>query len=68
MYMLKIENINIFNIIYINVQSCRCRRKEERSKKGQTNNEAKQHYTPKVVTFPKKHELPRVGLEPTSIL
>ena len=42
------------------------RRKEERSKQGQTNNKVKQHSTPKVVTFPKKNELhvhvPRVGL------
>ena len=33
---------------------------QERSKQGQTNNKAKQHSTPKVVTFPKKNELPRV--------
>ena len=38
----------------------KCRRKEERSKQGQTNNKAKQHSTPKAVTFPKKNELPRV--------
>ena len=37
--------------------------KEERSKQGQTNNKAKQHSTPKAVTFPKENELPRVGLE-----
>ena len=36
------------------------RKKEERSKQGQTNNKAKQHSTPKAVTFPKKNELPRV--------
>ena len=36
--------------------------KEERSKQGQTNNKAKQHSTPRAVTFPKKNELPRVGL------
>ena len=40
-------------------------RKEERSKQGQTNN--KVHSTPKAVTFPKKNELPRVGLEPTTL-
>ena len=40
--------------------------KEERSKQGQTNNKAKQHSTPKAVTFPKKNELPQVGLEPTT--
>ena len=39
--------------------------KEERSKQGQTNNKAKQHSTPKAVTFPKKNKLPRV--EPTTL-
>ena len=37
------------------------RRKEERSKQGQTNNKAKQHSTPTAVTLPKKNELPRMG-------
>ena len=40
---------------------------EERSKQGQTNNKAKQHSTPKAVTFPKKNELPRLVLEPTTL-
>ena len=40
------------------------RRKEERSKQGQTNNKAKQH---KAVTFAKKNELPQVGLKPTTL-
>ena len=40
--------------------------KEERKKQA-TNNKAKQHSTPKAVTFPKKNELPRVGLEPTTL-
>ena len=39
--------------------------KEERSKQGQTN-KAKQHSTPKAVTFPRKNELPQVGLNLTS--
>ena len=43
------------------------RRKEERNKQDQTNNKVKQHSTPKAVTFPKKNELPRVGLEPTTL-
>ena len=30
-------------------------------------NKAKQLSTPKAVTFPKKNELPRVGLEPTTL-
>ena len=42
------------------------RRKEERSKQSQTNNKAKQHSPPKAVTFSKKNELPRVGLELTT--
>ena len=42
-------------------------RKKEASKQGQTNNKAKQHSTPKAVTFPKKNELPWVGLEPTTL-
>ena len=33
----------------------------------QTNNKAKQYSTPKAVTFPEKNELPRVGLEPTTL-
>ena len=41
--------------------------KERRSKQGQINNKAKQHSTTKAVTFPKKNELPRVGLEPTTL-
>ena len=45
----------------------RCGRKEERSKQGDTNNKAKQHNTPKAVTFPKKSEQPRVGLKPTTL-
>ena len=43
------------------------RRKKERSKQGQTNKQTKQHSTPKAVTFPRKNELPRVGLEPTTL-
>ena len=41
--------------------------KEGRKKQGQTNNKAKQHSAPKAVTFPKKNELPRVRLEPTTL-
>ena len=43
--------------------------KEGREKQARSNkqtNKAKQHSTPKAVTFPKKNELPRVGLEPTT--
>ena len=47
--------------VCVRVCVCVCvRRKEKRSKQGQTNNKAKQHSTPKAVTFPKKNELPRV--------
>ena len=41
--------------------------KEERKKQGQQTNKAKQHSTPKAVTFPRKNELPQVGLEPTTL-
>ena len=34
-----------------------------RNKQGQTNNKAEEHSIPKAVTFHKKNELPRVGLE-----
>ena len=53
------------------------RRKEERSKQGQTNNkahstpkvvmQARKHSRPKVVSFLKKNELPRMGLKPTTL-
>ena len=44
--------------------------KEERKKQARSNkqtNRTKQHSTPKAVTFPRKNELPRVGLEPTTL-
>ena len=40
--------------------------KEERKTVKQTN-KAKQHSTPKAVTFPRKNELPQVGLKPTTL-
>ena len=56
---------------YYNTQVGTCfnemRGKEERGKQGQTNNKAKQHSTPKAVTFPKKNELPWMGLKPTTL-
>ena len=39
---------------------------KERSQQGQIN-KAKQHSTPKAVNFPRKNELPQVGLEPTTL-
>ena len=42
----------LFIYMYMHVNE-RCRRKGDRSKQGQTNNKAKQHSTPKTVTFPK---------------
>ena len=36
-------------------------RDEKEGRKKQTNNKAKQHSTPKAVTFPKKNDLPQVG-------
>ena len=43
--------------------------KEERKKQARVKqtNKAKQHSTPKAVTFPRKNELPQVGLEPTTL-
>ena len=44
--------------------------KEERKKQARSNkqtNKAKQHSTPKAVTFPRKNELPRVGLKPMTL-
>ena len=41
------------------------RKMQARSNKQQL--KAKQHNTPKAVTFPMKNELPRVGLEPTTL-
>ena len=39
--------------------------KEERKKQARSNKQTRQSITPKAVTFPRKNELPRVGLEPT---
>ena len=43
--------------------------KEGRKKQARSNKHPrqKQHSTPKAVTFPKKNELLRVGLEPTTL-
>ena len=48
------------HIVYLNCMHVLMRderRKEERSKQGQTNNKAKKHSTPKAVTFPKKNDM-----------
>ena len=42
-------------------------RKKKARKVKQTTIKAKQHSTPKAVTFPNKNELPRVGLEPMTL-
>ena len=54
----------MYIILHVNE---RRRRKEERGKQGHINNKAKQHNTPKAVTFSKKNELSRVGLESTTL-
>ena len=41
--------------------------RDEKEEKVKQTNKAKQHSTPKAVTFPRKNELPRVGLEPTTL-
>ena len=40
---------------------------KERSKQGQTNKQGKATQHTKAVTFPRKNELPQVGLEPTTL-
>ena len=49
--------------IYTNNYTCF----EKEGRMNQARNKAKQHSTPKAVTCPKKNELPRVGLEPTTL-
>ena len=69
MYMYMYYNYTVCYYI-MHVFKWEMRRKKERSKQGQTNkqtNKAKQHSTPKAVTFPRKNELPQVGLEPTTL-
>ena len=51
---------SLMSCMYVHVLMRGERRKEERSKQEQTNNKAKQHSTPKAVTFPKKNELPHM--------
>ena len=54
-------------LLHMHVFNERCEgRKKEASKVKQTN-KTKQHSTHKAVTFPRKNELPRVGLEPTTL-
>ena len=50
--------------VHVNVHVLMRDEKEGRSKQARS---AKQHSTPKAVTFPKKNELPRVGLKPTTL-
>ena len=54
----------MYTNVYVSEMQKEGRKKE--ASKGHTN-KAKQHSTPKVVTFPKKNELPRMGLEPTAL-
>ena len=55
-----------YNLMYMFLNERWEGRKKEASKVKQTN-KAKQHSTPKAVTFPRKNELPQVGLEPTTL-
>ena len=54
----------LLELVHVHVLMRDEKRKEERSKQDQTNNKDKHHSTPKAVTFPKKNELPQVGLKP----
>ena len=54
--------------VYVHVHVLMRDEKEGRKKQARCNKQqGKQHSTPKAVTFPKKNELPRVGLEPTTL-
>ena len=44
-----------------------CENHDKVSTNNRTKNKAKQHSTPKAVTFHEKNELPWVGLEPTTL-
>ena len=50
----KMSCLEWYTCIYM-LERFRRKEKKERSKQGQTNNKAKQHSTPKAVTFPKKN-------------
>ena len=57
----------MIHTLYIHVHVHVLMRDEKEEKKEGQTNKAKEHSTPKAVTFPKKKELPRVGLEPTTL-
>ena len=61
-------HVHVYNYAHVHVLMRHEKegRKKEASKVKQTN-KAKQHSTTKAVTFPKKNELPRVGLEPATL-
>ena len=55
-------HVHVFN------ERCEGRKKEaSKVKQARSNKQGKAHSTPKAVTFPGKNELPRVGLEPTTL-
>ena len=57
-----VHNYMYMYTVHVHVNE-RCKeRKKEASKVMHANNKAKQHNTPKAVTFPKKNKLPWVGL------
>ena len=61
-------NSRLYVLLYTHVHVLMREEKEGRKKQARSNNiKAKQHSTPKGVTFPKKNELPRVGLEPKTL-
>ena len=54
--------------IYMYVHVLMSNEKEGRKKQARSNKQqGKQHSTPKAVAFPKKNELPRVGLKTTTL-
>ena len=54
-------------IMYVHVFNERWEGRKKEARKVKQTNKAKQHSTPEAVTFPEKNELPRVGLEPTTL-
>ena len=64
------EPVTSHSLYVYNVHVLMRDEKEGRKKQASSNkqtNKAKQHSTPKAVTFPKKNELPQVGFEPTTL-
>ena len=58
------QHSTVYIYVHVLMRDEKEERKKERKKQARSNN---QHSTSKAVTFPKKNELSRVGLEPTTL-